>query len=174
MAEFEKAIPHILKWEGGYVNHPADPGGATNRGIIFSLFKQYAKALGLPPTVDALKDLTEDQAKFIYREHFWNAMKGDQIKDQQLATIILDTFVNQGYRGLRLAQREAGADPDGNIGPGSIQAFNSSAPAILFEGIKDARRRYYQNLADVKPSMGVFLKGWLNRVDSFKYKSPTL
>jgi lysozyme family protein len=170
MADFEKSIPHILKWEGGYVNHPADPGGATNRGIILSLFKQYAKALGLPPTVDALKTITEDQAKFIYREHFWNAMKGDEINDQQLATMIFDAFVNQGYRGLKLAQREAGVETDGNIGPKSIQAFNGAAPAVLFDGIKDARKEYYIDLADKKPSMAVFLRGWLNRVNSFVYK----
>lgn len=170
MAEFEKSIGHIMKWEGGYVDHPADPGGATNRGIIFTLFNQYAKSLGLAPTVDALKALTEDQARFIYQEHFWNAMKGDEIKDQQLATIIFDAFVNQGYRGLKLAQKEAGAKPDGEIGPNSIQAFNGAAPRVLFDQIKDARKKYYVELAERKPSMKVFLKGWLNRVNSFVYK----
>lgn len=170
MADFEKAIPTILKHEGGWVWHKDDPGGATNRGIIFSLFKQYAKSLDLPPTVDALKTLTEDQAKFIYREQFWNAMHGDEINDQQLATLIFDAFVNQGYRGLKLAQKEAGATADGNVGPQSLQAFNSASARLLFDQIKDARKKYYVDLAEKKPQMGVFLKGWLNRVNSFSYK----
>jgi lysozyme family protein len=171
MADFEKAVQVILKHEGGFVNHPSDPGGATNRGITFSVFKQYAKALGLTQTVEALKGLTEDQAKFIYHEHFWNPMKGGEIIDQQVATIIFDAFVNQGYRGLKMAQREAGAHGDGKIGPKSLQAINAAAPRLLFDGIKDARRQYYINLVDSKPAMHVFLNGWLNRVNSFTWKA---
>lgn len=170
MADFEKAIPHVLKWEGGYVDHPADPGGATNRGIIFTLFKQYADVLGLPKTKDGLKLLSEDQAKLIYREHFWNRMRGDNIRDQQVAEIIFDGFVNMGFNGLKIAQREAGTDADGNIGTNSLQAINGAAPVVLFNGIKDARIDYYKRLAERKPQMQVFLKGWLNRINSFVYK----
>lgn len=170
MADFEKSIPHILKWEGGYVDHPADPGGATNRGIIFTIFKQYAGVLGLPPTKEGLQQLTEGQAKLIYREQFWNRMKGDLINDQQVADIIFDGFVNCGRNGLKIAQREAGTDADGEIGNNSLQAINLANPRILFAGIKDARIKYYENLAERKPAMKVFLKGWLNRINSFVYK----
>jgi lysozyme family protein len=169
MADFEKAIPIILKHEGGFVDHPSDPGGATNRGIIFSLFKQYAKALGLLPTVDALKSLTEDQAKFIYREHFWDRMLGDQFKDQQVANIVFDAYVNCGGSGLKLIQKEVGVDVDGVIGPNTIAIINDANPHLLFDGFKDARKDYYIRLAERKPKLKVFLKGWLNRVEAFKY-----
>lgn len=170
MADFEKAIPHVLKWEGGYVDHPADPGGATNMGIIFSIFTNYADEFHLPKTKEGLKQLHEIQAKAIYRKQFWDRMKGDQIKDQQVAEIIFDGFVNMGYNGLKIAQKEAGAQADGKIGEQSIQMINAANPKLLFDGIKDARIAYYKRLAERKPQMAVFLKGWLNRINSFVYK----
>lgn len=169
MADFEKAIPIILKWEGGWVNDPDDPGGATNRGIIFTLYKQYCLSMGLPPTIDGLKGLTEDQAKFIYRENFWNRMKGDLIKDQQLATIIFDGYVNMGNRTLKMWQQCAGVDIDGVIGENTLSVTNMASARTLFSCIKDHRTMYYIELADRKPSLKKFLKGWLNRINSFNY-----
>lgn len=171
MAEFEKAIPHTLKWEGGFVNHPADPGGATNRGITFNLFKQYAKSLGFMPTVDALKNMTEVQAKSIYKVHFWDKMRGLEFKDQSVANITFDAFVNCGYNGIKIVQRMAGTNDDGIIGPNSLTAINGANPKVLFDSIKEERVNYYKDLAERKPQMGVFLRGWLNRVDSFVYKN---
>lgn len=170
MADFEKAIPLILKWEGGYVDHPADPGGATNMGIIFSIFVNYADEFHLPKTKDGLKQLHEIQAKAIYRKQFWDRMQGDKIVDQQIAEIIFDAYVNCGKNGIKIAQREAGTKADGNIGSNSLQAINSANPRILFAGIKDARIKYYQDLAVRKPTLQVFIKGWMNRINSFVYK----
>ena len=170
MADFEQSVGLVLKHEGGFVNHPSDPGGATNRGIIFTLFKQYAKSLGLLSTVDGLKNLTEDQAKFIYREHFWNTMKGDEIINQNIADILFDGYVNMWTKAIKLMQKEAGAEADGVIGPGSLQAINNANARILFQGYKDARIKFYKDLAAKKPKLQVFLKGWLNRINSFEYK----
>ena len=80
MADFEKAIPLILKHEGGWVDDKDDLGGATNRGIIFKVFKLYAEQLGLLPTKEALKTLTEAQAKQIYKLQFWDKMRQNPIK----------------------------------------------------------------------------------------------
>jgi len=170
MADFEKAIPNVLKWEGGYVNNPADPGGATNRGIILSVFKPYAGELGLTPDVEGLKQLTEEQAKVIYKRQFWDAMRGDEIKDQQVANIIFDGFVNMGKNGLKIAQRVMGETIDGKFGLRTISTLNAAAARIFFDSYKDARVMYYKNLAERKPTLQVFLKGWLNRVSSFEYK----
>jgi len=170
MAEFEKAIPNVLKWEGGYVNHPSDPGGATNRGIILTVFKKYAAELGLTPDVDGLKKLTEEQAKIIYKRQFWDLMRGDEIRDQQVADIIFDGFVNMGRNALKIAQRVMGETIDGQFGPSTISTLNAASGRIFFDSYKDARVMYYKNLVDKKPSMQVFLKGWLNRINSFKYQ----
>jgi len=169
MANFEKAIPTILKWEGGFVDHPADPGGATNRGIIFSLFKQYAKMLGLLPDITGLKALTEDQAKKIYKIHFWDKMLGNQFKSQNVAEITFDAFVNCGNNGIKITQRAAGVEADGIIGKNSIGVINGADPKLLYLNIKDGRIAYYKNLAERKPSLQVFLKGWLNRANSFNF-----
>lgn len=167
MARFSEAIPIILKHEGGFVNHPSDPGGATNRGITFKLFKRYAVSLGLNPTVEDLKNLTEEQAEEIYFQEFWQPMKGDEIESQQIANIVFDGFVNMGGRALKLFQKEAGVTPDGKIGPITLSIVNNSNETVLFTGYKDARIDYYKRLVDRKPQLGVFLKGWLNRINSF-------
>lgn len=169
MANFDKAIQIVLKHEGGFSDHPRDPGGATNMGITFNLFKKYALGLGLKPTVDDLKTLTEDQAKVIYKAEFWDRMKGDDIKSQQVAEIIFDAFVNMGPRALKMLQTEIGVEPDGVFGPVTIGVLNMAAPGVVFNGFKDSRKMYYENLARSNPNLNVFLNGWLNRVNSFKY-----
>lgn len=169
MAQFEKAIPKVLRWEGGYVNHPADPGGATNRGIILTIFVQYAAKLGLEPTVDALKTLTEEQAKIIYKDRFWNRMLGDQIVDQSLANIAFDGFVNCGYNGLIMLQEVVGVKMDGLIGKNSLAVINTLPAKDTFEKYKARRIKYYNDLATRKPEMVVFLKGWLKRINDYQY-----
>ena len=168
MAEFDLAIPVILKHEGGYVNHPSDPGGATNRGIIFKLFKRYATLLGLEPTIDALKGLTELQAKQIYRLEFWDKMSGDQFKSQKVANIVFDGFVNMGNRALKMLQVEIGVSADGAIGPKTLETVNAGNETIIFQGYKDRRIKYYNDLVARKPELSVFLKGWMNRINSFQ------
>lgn len=172
MADFKKAIAVILKHEGGFVNDADDPGGATNMGITFSVFSKYAGVLGLDKSVYALRNITVEQAEEIYRLEFWNKMQGDLIKDQQLATLILDGYVNMGANGIKIVQREAGVDADGIVGPNTLGGINAAAAVILFEGIKDARIMFYENLAERKPVLKKFLKGWLNRVYSFKWEKP--
>lgn len=169
MADFEKAVQLILKHEGGYVDHPSDPGGATNRGITFNLFKQYAIALDLEKTVDSLKTLTEDQAKFIYRENFWKPMQGDKFQDQQVAEIVFDGYVNMGRRALKLFQKALGVKADGDIGPHTLAILSQQQAAAVFENFKEVRIQYYHDLVKRKPELGVFLKGWMNRINSFNY-----
>lgn len=172
MAYFSKAIPIILKHEGGFVSHPDDPGGSTNKGITMGTFKRYAMSLlAIEPTLENLKNLTDEQAAVIYQEAFWNKMNGDNINSQSLATLIFDCFVNMGRNGIKLLQREIGVVADGELGPKTLAVLNQSAPAVVFEGLKDARVKFYNSLVVRKPELKVFLNGWLNRVKSFKYES---
>lgn len=168
MADFEKAIGIVLKHEGGYVNHPNDPGGATNRGIIFKLFKRYALQLNLLPTLDALKNLSEADAKEIYFQEFWQKMHGASFKSQDVANIVFDGFVNMGPRALKLLQKELGVEADGVIGEKTLSVLNKANDTLVFMGYKDARINYYQELAARKPKLKVFLLGWINRINSFK------
>lgn len=169
MADFEQAIKHVLKWEGGLVDHPADPGGLTNRGITIGTFKKYASKVGLEPTRENLISLTEDQAKQIYKEVYWKNIQGDLINSQAVANIFLDGHVNMGTNGIKVMQRELGVEADGVVGPITLSVLNTSAPVVVFNGYKDSRELYYKELAEKKPKMNVFLKGWLNRINDIQY-----
>ena len=174
MADFNEAIGPILEHEGGYVDHPADPGGATNLGITFKLFKQYAPELGVPSTKEALKALTITQAEHIYKKEFWDKMQGDKIKDQQLATQVFDFYVNAGSNAIKLLQTELGVQADGAFGPTTLAILNYANPEIVFDQFRDGRVEYYKNLVVKKPALNVFLKGWLNRANKFVYKKPKI
>lgn len=170
MAKFEIAIPHTLVWEGGYINHPADPGGETNRGITDRLDGKVDGQVDINGDgigdVD-IKNLTESQAKEVYRRRFWDKMQGDKIESQHIANILFDGYVNCGVNGIKLMQRLLNLKDDGVVGPKTLAAINGADEVTLYENYKDARIDYYLDLAERKPALKVFLKGWLNRINSF-------
>jgi lysozyme family protein len=175
MADFNSFFPTLLKHEGGFVNDPADPGGATNKGVTIATFRQFAKPLlNLEPTLDNLKVLTDEQAGKIYKKQYWDAIRGDDIPLQPLANIIFDFQVNAGANASRLFQRvlnNLGVVPalreDGVIGSGTLAALAKVDAKAVYAGYKQGRKDYYNNLVKQRPTLQKFLKGWLNRVDSF-------
>jgi lysozyme family protein len=99
MASFDIFLPMLLRFEGGYVNNPRDPGGETNKGVTMATFQGCShELLGIDPTSDNLKALTDAQAGIIYKALYWNKMQGDAITLQDLANIVCDFFVNAGTR----------------------------------------------------------------------------
>lgn len=170
MAKFEIAIPHTLVWEGGYVFHPADPGGETNMGITDRLDGKIDGMVDLDGDgygdVD-IKGLTEDEAKQVYRRRFWDRMQGDKIESQLIANILFDGFVNCGFNGIRIMQRLLHLKDDGIVGPKTLAAINGADELLLYNRYKIERIKYYQDLAERKPALRVFLKGWMNRIQSF-------
>lgn len=171
MANFDISIPKVLAWEGGYVNHPADPGGETNRGITDKLDGKVDHLVDLDGDghgdVD-IKHLTEEQARKVYKRVFWDRIKGDEIHSQAIADILFDGFVNQGVSAIRIIQNLVFVPADGNIGPATLKAINEADERTLYNDYKSERENYYLNLVKRKPELNVFLKGWLNRIRSFK------
>lgn len=175
MADFRLFFPMLLKYEGGFVNDPLDPGGATNKGITLGTFNQCAqRLLGIAPTLDALKALTDDQAGVIYKALYWDAIQGDQIALQPLANIVFDFQVNAGNRSAKLLQQvlnDLGTKPplvvDGAVGKGTLGALRAIDQKAAYARFKQGRIDYYRNLVERKPALQKFLKGWLNRVASF-------
>jgi lysozyme family protein len=175
MADFHRFAPILFRHEGGYVNDPLDPGGATNRGITLTTFAHCARELlGITPTIDALRDLTEMQAATIYKALYWDVIRGDEFSSQHLANMVCDFQVNAGAASARLLQRvlnRLGAHPrlhvDGIIGKATMQALRHADIEQVQAQFQEGRREYYRNLVTLRPTLARFLKGWLRRVDSF-------
>jgi lysozyme family protein len=170
MASFDLFLPLLLRFEGGYVDDPTDPGGETNKGVTMATFRQCShELLGIDPTSDNLKALTDAQAGIIYRILYWDKMGGDSVQSQDLANIVCDFYVNAGTNATAMLQRilnSMGAKviPDGWIGPASIQALNALNQTDVYRQYKRSRIHYYQTMSQRFPQ---FLSGWLSRVDAF-------
>jgi len=158
------ALKFTLKWEGGYVNDPADPGGETNWGIT----KNVARMHGY---TGSMKDLPLDLAKQWYKEDYWDGVKLDGVAETRplFAITIFDAAVNHGpLRAKKLAQQAAGATADGIWGPLTNKAFRERSDTVLVEMMCFYRRRFYREIVASKPSQEKFLKGWLRRVDALQ------
>ena len=173
MAAFEKAIPTILKNEGGYVNNPKDAGGETNFGISKRSF----------PDVD-IKNLTQETAVAIYRSSFWSKYPLlEEIASQEVATKTFDLMVNMGpARGIKILQlaiNEASSmcvvTADGRLGPLTVQRANELDPQKLLQAIQANAARFYCDIVKRKPDQEVFLRTWLLRAYDrpFAKKEPT-
>lgn len=155
---FLKCMHIVLKNEGGYVNHPSDPGGETNMGIC----KKYY------PDED-IKNLTKERALQIYYVDYWLPMRLEQLKDENIILQVFDFGVNAGLKtSIKTLQRLLGTDVDGVIGPITAY-FAINYKGDLVEDFKSVRECFYINLTIKKPQLRVFLWGWLNRVNKTKF-----
>jgi len=176
MAQIEKALRQVLRWEGGYQDHPNDSGNynskgqlvGTNHGISAPVAEHF---LGFPPDRFVMKKMSLKLAVCIYRQNFWENIKGDQIESQPVANIFFDGHVNHGRWGIRLMQEILGVSRDGIVGPITLAALNETPPEIVYTQYKERRIEFYHAIVKRSPEMGVFLRGWLNRINSFRHFS---
>jgi len=125
---FETALAHVLKYEGGYSDHPSDPGGATNRGITKAVLEAYR---GHSVSKADVRALSRGEAAAIYRSRYWDAAKCDRLPDG-LDLAVFDCAVNQGIgRASRFLQQAAQVTADGKIGPKTLAAVAASPPEAL-------------------------------------------
>lgn len=170
MARVELLLPHILKWEGGFVVDPIDKGGATNMGVTLNTYTDYRKKKGLTTTVNDLKNITLNEVKDILKTLYWDRWKADEIFNQNVANILVDWVYNSGVHGITIPQKILGVLQDGIVGPKTLTAVNSRDPRQFFEQIKCERKNFYYRIVKKNPSQGRFLKGWLNRINDFKFQ----
>lgn len=188
MANPKLLFPFILKWEGGFVNDPADSGGATNMGVTLSTYEAYCRKKGYPrPTVERLKAITKDQVFDIFKIMYWDKWHGDEINDQRVANILVDWFWCSGSRGITNPQRVLGVTIDGIVGVKTISAVNFADPKELFDSIWECRKQFLLNITNVsveaykkmigrtpteaellKHTKKRFINGWLNRLNQIK------
>lgn len=148
--------------EGGYVDHPADRGGATNHGITIGKLREWR---GRPVTKQDVKDLTWAEAKEIYRKDYWTSVRADELP-YGIDYMMLDMAINHGANGAaRILQDALGVTPDGIFGPQTLEAVRQADVRALVGQISDARREYYEGIMRRRPSQEVFRDGWMNRAD---------
>ena len=159
MSNFEKCLEIILHHEGGYVNHPKDPGGETNLGVTKRVYEEWGG------TKD-MKDLTVEDVAPIYKKNYWDRVKGDNLP-AGLDLCIFDFAVNAGPgRAAKMIQKMIGVTVDGGIGPMTLQALGlyeeevGGVAEVIFEYQKQ-RQAYYESLKN----FDTFGRGWTRRVD---------
>ena len=173
MADFEGFAGKVLRLEGGFVNHPADKGGPTKYGVILSTWKEHGYDKDKDGDIDAedIRLLSEDDAKYIAKKVFWDFFQADFILNQSIAEFIVDWGYNSGRVTVaKKLQKLLNVSADGLIGVQSLNAINCADQQNLFDALKVARRVFIDNIVEQRPDQAVFYRGWINRIDSFKYK----
>ena len=167
MADKDKLIPIIKKWEGGYSDNPNDRGGATNSGVTLAV---YQSVYGKNKTKNDLKRMTNDQWNYIFTKLYWNKWNADEIKNQSIANILVDWVWMSGYGTIKKIQSLFGLTADGIVGNKTISYINSHDQEEVFNKIWNRRKSFYYSLVANNPSQKVFLNGWMNRLNTFKFQ----
>lgn len=201
MAKLEFLAPIFIKWETGVSKTlteslekyyarakqhnkivtngtfcvAGDRGGMTVVGVTATTYGSYLKSLGktlpkaeiekLLPTLD-LKTWLK-----IMRQRYWDCWKADNIVNQSVANILVDWgWMSGSTTAIKKAQAALGLVADGVVGPKTLAALNNN-PGAAFEIIKRARRKHFEAIVASNPSQSKFLKGWLNRLNFYKYEA---
>ena len=167
MADYTKLIPIIKRWEGGYSDNPNDRGGATNSGVTLAV---YQSVYGKSKTKNDLKKMTSDQWNYIFTKLDWNKWKADEIKNQSIANILVDWVWMSGYGTIKKIQSLFGLTADGIVGNKTLSYINSNNQEEIFKKIWNRRKSFYESLVKNNPSQKVFIKGWMNRLNTFKFQ----
>lgn len=153
---FEDALEAILRWEGGFSDHPNDPGGATNFGITIATLRAWRAPA--PVTKEDVRHLTREEAIEIYRANYWNECRCDELPDG-VALAVFDSAVNQGVmRARRFLQTAVGVEADGIFGPITMGAVGAADQAELLDEFMARRAVHYASLT------AIFRLGWYRRV----------
>lgn len=162
---FDTVMNHIFLWEGGYVDHPRDPGGATNMGITIHTMRELALDLDNDGDIDKTDVMlvTKDLAKDIYKVRYWNAVDGDWFP-RGLDLVLMDGGVNSGPRAsIRWLQRALEVDDDGLLGPQTRAAVRASQSlSELINNTLDERLKSVRQFRNYD----TFGRGWENRIGS--------
>jgi len=155
---FEKCLETILHHEGGYVNHPKDPGGETNLGVTKRVWEEWGG------TKD-MRDLTPEDVAPLYKKNYWDRVKGDDLPSG-LDLAVFDWAVNSGTgRAANKLQSMIGTTADGGIGPNTLKALanyvESEGLEKTIDDYKEVRQAFYESLSTFE----TFGRGWTRRND---------
>lgn len=155
-AGFDAAMALVFAHEGGFVNDPADPGGATKYGITHGTLAAWRRR---PVTVAEVRAMTRAEARAIYRARYWRAIKADAMPPA-VALMVFDFAVNAGVsRAVKVLQRITGADVDGRVGPQTLASLDGRNVRLMLTAYAAARMAHYTAL----PTWHRFGTGWARR-----------
>ena len=153
---FDKCLAKLLSHEGGYVNHPKDPGGMTNLGVTKRVYDDW---IGRESTEQEMRDLTPTDVGPIYKKNYWDRVKGDNLPSG-VDWCAFDWAVNSGSgRPAKAIQRAVGAAADGAIGPMTLKAVADKDPKEIIEYVFQVRQSFYESLKTFE----TFGRGWTRR-----------
>jgi len=158
-------IKKVLKWEGGYAGN-IDGMTCTMKGVTLATYRKY---FGKDKNCKDLKEITQAEWNYIFKKGFWDRWKADEIENQSIAELLVDWCWASGVYGIKLPQRVLGVADDGVVGPKTLKAINDYPnKKELFDKLWNRRKKHFQDIA--KNGKEKFLKGWLNRLNDFKYE----
>lgn len=163
-SNFDYCLGVVLYHEGGFVNHPHDPGGMTNLGVTRSVYESFLRRM---VTEDEMRELTVNDVRPVYQKLYWNRIKGDNLPTG-VDLALFDFAVNAGVtRASKAIQHICEVEVDGKIGPQTLSAINGSDASDLIKELKEYRQEFYESLSHFK----TFGKGWTNRNNKIELKA---
>ncbi|MER8751543.1 hypothetical protein NKH57_20085 [Mesorhizobium sp. M1050] len=161
---FARALALVLKSEGLWSDNPADPGGATMKGVTLANFRRYVKA---DATKADLRSIGDAQVATIYRRFYWDAVLGAELPDG-VDFAVFDFAVNSGPgRAAKYLQAAVGVAQDGRIGPVTLAAVKAKPAGVIIDALCDARLAFLKRL----PTWATFGRGWSDRVRSVRVQA---
>jgi|TARA_R100001163_G_C5060080_1_gene196833 lysozyme family protein len=149
---FDECLKMLLHHEGGYVNHPKDPGGETNLGVTKRVYEKWGG------TKD-MKDLTVEDVAPIYKKNYWDKCKCNDL-ESGIDWVVFDWAVNSGTgRASKAIQKICGAMQDGAIGPKTLALIKTQDTEYVIEEFGKIRQNFYESLK----TFDTFGKGWTRR-----------
>jgi len=165
-SNFDECVELMLAHEGGFVNHPQDPGGMTNLGVTKRVWEEW---LGRPVTEKEMRALTPLMVKPLYKRKYWDAVRADDLV-AGVDYVVFDVAVNSGPgRAIKFLQSAVGVTADGGFGPNTMAAVKKAEedPTRLIELYCAKRLEFLQSLKTFE----TFGKGWSRRVAEVKDKA---
>ena len=172
MADINKFIPRLLQWEGGYVNDPNDPGGATNMGVTLGTWKLVGYDKNGDGVIDAndIKLLTVSDVTIVIKKFYWDKVHADEIKSQSVAEMLVDWLYNSGSVSIHHIQSLLNLPSDGVVGPETLISINNCQDQYnLFMNLKIDRLNFILSIINSNPKFIEFADGWNNRINSYTW-----
>ena len=164
---FKSALKHVLVHEGGWADHPKDPGGATMKGVTLATYRRYFSE---DKSKDNLHNISAAELEEIYRSGYWNKCRCDKLPPG-VDYAVFDAAVNSGPgRGVKWLQAAVGAKQDGGIGPNTLSRVEEQDPLRVTDDMCDRRLTFLRSLS-TWPTFG---KGWGRRVEGVRTIAMTM